>query len=85
LFARRAELRKVGPHQRLSERWRDCIAAAGHLLILRVLHAAVVLVDDVPFRETLGAVEFCWLPMDEKKSYGEALTVDMGIPISLVW
>jgi len=78
-----AHLRQIHPYQRFSERRRHGVAAAGHLLILRVLHAAVVLVDDVPLRETLGAVQFCWLPMDEKKSYGEALAVDMEIPYRL--
>lgn len=70
-------------YQRFSERRRHGVSAAGYVLILRVLYTAVVLVDDVPLRETLGAVEFCRLPIDEKKASEEALAVDMGIPISL--
>lgn len=48
----------MSPHQHLSKRRRNRITTTCNLLILRILHTAVILVDDVPLREALRAVEF---------------------------
>lgn len=54
-------LRQISAYKRFSERRWYRVATPGHLLILRVLHAPEVLVDDVPLREALGAVQLCGL------------------------